>query len=229
MKNKIFIIILTLLLGFSVFIHIKREWELDKKEHQISELIELSGKNEVVNNYYRDSIKHTVFKEKIVETINEKQLAIGKTYADSLEKALKISIKKIDQVSKINAELVARLKLREFTQSNGDKVLTHKDKYLNLNYYPNTDSVDFRYNIRLNEARHKDRKWLFGKTNYYVDVFSDDPRVKINGLNSYRIRGQPQSRWGIGLHAGYGVAVNNGVLQTTPVIGLGINYNLINF
>lgn len=229
MKDKIFITILALLLGFSGFIHIRRELEFDKKEHQISELIELSGKNEVVNNYYRDSIKHTVFKEKIVETINEKQLAIGKSYADSLEKALKISIKKIDQVSKINAELVARLKLREFTQPNGDKVLTHKDKYLNLNYYPNTDSVDFRYNIRLNEARHKDKKWLFGKTNHYIDVFSDDPRVQINGLNSYRIRGQPQKRWGIGIHAGYGVAVNNGVLQTTPVIGLGINYNLINF
>ncbi|AGC39517.1 hypothetical protein JSO53_04220 [Riemerella anatipestifer] len=229
MKSKIFIIILSLLLGFSVFLHIQRERAIGKQEQQISELIEHSYKNEIINHYYRDSIKHTVFKEKVVETTNEKQLAIGKTYADSLEQALKMSIKKIDQVSKINAELVARLQLREFTQPNGDKILSHNDKYLNLNYYPQTDSVDFRYNIRLNEARYKDKKWLFGKTNHYIDIWSDDPRVQINGLKSYRIRGQPLPRWGLGVHAGYGISLNNGILQTTPVIGLGINYNLINF
>ncbi|MEE3726250.1 hypothetical protein V2H21_12940, partial [Riemerella anatipestifer] len=102
MKSKIFIVILSLLLGFSVFLHIQRERAISKQEQRITDLIELSGKNEVVNHYYRDSIKHTVFKEKVVETTNEKQLAIGKTYADSLEQALKMSIKKIDQVSKIN-------------------------------------------------------------------------------------------------------------------------------
>ncbi|MEE3725937.1 hypothetical protein V2H21_11295, partial [Riemerella anatipestifer] len=102
MKSKIFIIILSLLLGFSVFLHIQRERAIGKQEQQISELIEHSYKNEIINHYYRDSIKHTVFKEKVVETTNEKQLAIGKTYADSLEQALKMSIKKIDQVSKIN-------------------------------------------------------------------------------------------------------------------------------
>ncbi|WP_260377664.1 hypothetical protein [Riemerella anatipestifer] len=87
MKSKIFIIILSLLLGFSVFLHIQRERAIGKQEQQISELIEHSYKNEIINHYYRDSIKHTVFKEKVVETTNEKQLAIGKTYADSLEQA----------------------------------------------------------------------------------------------------------------------------------------------
>ncbi|SDE77642.1 DUF6808 domain-containing protein [Riemerella columbipharyngis] len=229
MKSKIFITALALLLGFSFYLLFKKEIETRKQSKMIATLIEQSGKNEVINHYYRDSVEHVVFREKIVSSTNEKKIAIGKAYADSLEKALKISIEKIDQVSKINALLVAKLQLQSFIQPNGDKVLYHKDKYLDLRYYPQTDSVNFSYNIKLNEARYKERKWLLGRTSYYIDVFSDDPRVKINGLNAYRIRGQPPSHWGIGISAGYGLSLNKGILQATPVFGVGVNYNVINF
>ena len=33
-------------------------------------------------------------------------------------------------------------------------------------------------------------------------------------------------KWGIGVHAGYGVFVNNGQFATSPYVGIGISYNL---
>lgn len=231
MRSRIIAIILGVLLIVSVSYIIRQEYEERKREDLVSHLIEQSGKNEVVKHYHTDSVRHTIFTEKIIENNTEqKALAIGKTYVDSLQKALKISIDKMEQVSKVNAELTAKLQLKEKTQEDGTKVLTHSDKYLHLNYYPHSDSVDFAYNIRLNEVRYNKRKWLFGKKQHFIDVFADDPRVQINGLKSYRIRGEPPSRWGLGLHAGYGFHIApNATLKPTPIVGLGINYNLIGF
>lgn len=231
MKSKITAVILGVLLIGSISYIIRQEHREKKREEFLAQLVELSGKNEIVKHYHTDSVRHTIFKEKIIENnANSKNLAIGKDYIDSLQTALKISIDKMEQVSKINAELTAKLHLKEKTQEDGTRVLTHNDKYLNLSYYPHSDSVDFAYNIRLNEVRYKQKKWLFGKPQHFIDVFSDDPRVQINGLKSYRIRGEPPSRWGLGLHAGYGFHIApNATLKPTPIVGLGINYNLIEF
>lgn len=230
MKSKIIAVVLGLLLLLSIGYIIEMKINEQKQDSRIARMIEQSGKNEIINHYHKDSVRHTIFRDKLVNTPEEKSLAIGKNYIDSLQNALKISIDKMEQVSKINAELTAKLQLKEQVLDNGTKVLSHNDKYLNLRYFPHSDSVDFRYNIQLNEVRYKQKKWLFGKNHHYIDVFSDDPRVQINGLKSYRIRGQPQSRWGIGLHAGYGFQIApNAILKPTPIVGLGINYNLIGF
>lgn len=230
MKSKIIAIILGVLLIVSLSYIIRQEYEDRKSKELLSQLIETSEGNTIEKHYIRDSVKHTIFRDKLVNTPEEKSLAIGKNYIDSLQNALKISIDKMEQVSKINAELTAKLQLKEQVLDNGTKVLAHSDKYLNLQYFPHSDSVDFRYNIKLNEVRYKQKKWLFGKNHHYIDVFSDDPRVQINGLKSYRIRGQPQSRWGIGLHAGYGFQIApNANLRPTPIVGIGLNYNLIEF
>ena len=38
-----------------------------------------------------------------------------------------------------------------------------------------------------------------------------------------------RKRWGIGIHAGYGIGLANGSLVTSPYVGLGVSYNLINW
>lgn len=230
MKSKIIAIVLGVLLIVSLSYIARQEYNYKKREELLSTLIDNSGGNVVEKHYQRDSIIHTVYKDKIIgNTTTEKELAVGKSYVDSLQTALKISIEKMEQVSKINAELTAKLQLKESVTDSGERMLSHTDKFLEMRYYPHTDSVDFRYNLKLNEIRYKDRKWLFGKTHHYVDVFSDDPRVKINGLNSYRIRGQPQSRWGLGVHTGYGFQFGGNQIRASPIVGIGLNYNLINF
>ncbi len=38
-----------------------------------------------------------------------------------------------------------------------------------------------------------------------------------------------QTRWGLGVQAGYGVSLNDGKLRGSPYIGVGISYNLISW
>lgn len=221
---------LTVLLLACVGIIIHQDGKHRQQEQSISQLIEDQGENQIVKEYTRDSIVHTVFKDRLIgNTKNEKELAIGKTYADSIQKALKISIDKIDQVTKINARLEAQLALATKQNDKGQTVKTHKDQYLDLVYYPQTDSVNLAYNIELNDSRHSDKKWLFGTKQNYIDMFSPDKRVTINGVKSYRIKEQPPNRVGIGISAGYGMGKDGNTIKILPYFGIGLNYNLIEF
>lgn len=222
-------VLLFVFLLLSIALNIRQDHQALKKEKQLAVLLENGGQNKVIERYTRDSIKHTVFNERIINnTKTEKLSALDKSYADSLQKALKISIDRIDQVTKINATLMAELKLKT-AEDNGKIVKLHKDKHLDLKYYPDNDSLQFKYDLELNDARFKERKWLFGKTNHYVDVFSNDPRITINGLQSYRIKENPPKRLGLGLNVGYGLAKDGSQLKIVPYFGLGINYNFIEF
>jgi len=221
---------IALLLIVSIGININIAGKKSQQDQSISELIQNQADNPIVKEYTRDSVFHTVFKDRLINNnSNEKLLALGKPYADSIEKALKVSIDKIDQVTKINGKLEAQLALATNQNSKGETVKTHKDQYLDLVYYPVTDSLTFAYNLKLNEARYTDRAWLLGAKQNYIDVFSNDKRVTINGLKSYRIKEEPPNRFGIGVSAGYGIGKDGTVVRLVPYIGLGINYNLIEF
>ncbi len=223
-------IIITLLLLLSVGLNLRQNHKLEQKEEHYAELIAQGGRNRVVDRYTRDSITHTIFSEKLVSNgIAEKELAIGKNYADSLQRALKVSVDKISQATKINALLEARLALKEAESINGRRILSHQDKNLRLSYYPDTDSVELAMDIALNEARYKKRKWLLGKEENFIDVFPDDPRITIKGLKSFTVKEKPQRRLGIGVSAGYGIVQNNNSLHTAPYVGIGLNYNLVEF
>ncbi|MCU7571543.1 hypothetical protein N4241_10545 [Riemerella anatipestifer] len=230
MKTKIIIGLLAFSLVASLAENIRKSVEINRQKDRLAAIAGTPEKNIIERHYQRDSITHVVFRDKIVaNNRGEKQAAIGQGYIDSLQAALKISIDKMEQVSRVNAELTARLQLKEKIEPDGRKLKSHKDDFLALDYYPETDSLIFRYDLKLNEARYWEKRWFLGRRHYYVELWPDDPRVKVNGLRTYRIRGQPQSRWGLGVHAGYGLAISNGALRPTPVIGLGLNYNLINF
>lgn len=227
---KFLFAVLTVLLLACVGIIIHQDGKYRQQEQSISQLIEDQGENQIVKEYTRDSIVHTVFKDRLIgNTTNEKELAIGKTYADSIQKALKISIDKIDQVTKINAKLEAQLALQKTENDKGQTLKTHQDKYLNLVYNPQNDSLQFAYNLKLNEARYHDKKWLLGKTQNYVDVYPDDPRITINGLKSYRVKESPDKRFGIGFQGGYGLGKDGNVIRLIPYVGIGLNYNVFEF
>lgn len=224
-----FILVFALLIT-SIGLNIRQEFRKASKEKELTELLTQGGNNKIVEKYTRDSITHTVFNEKIINnTTANKIAAIDKTYADSLQSALKISLEKIDQVTKINGRLEAQLALQTKQSDKGQITKIHKDKYLDLVYYPETDSLNLAYNIQLNDVRYHQKKWLLGKTNNYIDVFSDDPRVSINGLKSFRIKETTPKRFGLGFQAGYGLAKDGTTLRALPYFGVGLNYNLVEF
>ena len=48
-------------------------------------------------------------------------------------------------------------------------------------------------------------------------------------ITSESISVASRKRWGIGIHAGYGIGVSSGQVRTFPYIGVGISYNLVQF
>lgn len=232
MKNLTVIIasfFITVFLLLSIGLNVRLFKKVEEATNQKEMLAESPGKNKLVDHYVKDSITHTIYNEKVITNgIAEKEAALGKTYADSLQKALKVSLAKIDQATKINAVLEAKLLLKE-SQINGKRVLAHNDKTVNLKYYPETDSVDLGVNVNFNEVRYNKRKWLLGKQERFVELFPDDERVKIKGLNSFTVKESLPKRFGIGVSLGYGVGKDGNALKLIPYFGLSANYNLIEF
>lgn len=74
------------------------------------------------------------------------------------------------------------------------------------------------YSVSLKKDRNKS----------YVEIISLNPYSDINNVRSYiQIKEKPK-RIGLGVHIGYGAFIQNEVIKTTPFIGIGLNYNLIN-
>jgi len=223
MKNLIIAVLSCLAIALGI---VSYNQYVSKKQDEVQykELLTSTGKNEVVKEYIRDSIKHTVFVDKkIKDTELEKRLAISSQYADSLEKALKISIAKVTQVTKVNTELDAEIRL--IKQQDG--TVAYQDKYLSLFYNPTDDLLNLNYKVNLNIVRYSKRSWFLSQKQDFIDIYSDDPRVTIKGLNSFTLKEKPPKRFGIGLSSGY--AFNIKTNEFTPYVGIGINYNLLNF
>ena len=111
MKNLI-TILLVFISCVATGLAIRECHQSTKQKEQFDELVSTGAKATVIKEYIRDSIEHVVYQDKVIPD-NEaaKRLAISKSYADSLEAALKISLNKIDQVTKVNAELKAKVQL----------------------------------------------------------------------------------------------------------------------
>jgi|SRR5690554_5694168 len=225
MKKNLIIIVLAIALVFIGLFAFNQYRENQSDKARIAALVATEGKNEVVTKYVRDSIEHIVYRDKTIkDTEAERRLAITNSYADSLEQALKISINRIDQALKVNSRLDAKLKLQQSANA-----ITYQDKFLKLRYVPDSSQIFLSYDMGINIARYSKRRWLFGTREHYIDVFADDPRVTIKGLRSYTIQERPQKRFGIGLQAGYGFSIYQNQIQASPHIGIGLNYNLIQF
>jgi hypothetical protein len=82
------------------------------------------------------------------------------------------------------------------------------------------DSTDLILNIRndFNIVSHYDKGKLV------LDVSDKNPYSITKSQRSY-INLPKQKRWGLGINTGYGVSKSG----LSPYIGLGVNYNLINF
>lgn len=69
---------------------------------------------------------------------------------------------------------------------------------------------------------------LFKKRKPFAEVTSLNPYSEIKTLRTYKVSVPKPKRIGIGLHVGYGLTLNQNP-TLSPLIGVGINYNLIEF
>lgn len=191
-----------------------------------------NGQAKIEKQYQRKGQNHTVIKEVPVTSLEAKKVAVGNTYLDTVSKALKIAADKITELTKVNATLTAKVKLLEKEIVIGDSTInyikTHKDKWLYAEYDPITDSLLLNYNVVLNAAKYKTTKGLLGPKQEYLDFYSDDPRVAINGVKRFSQDITPRKKkFGLGINASY--SYNYFTRQFYPTIGLGVQYSLIRF
>ncbi|KAA5533735.1 hypothetical protein F0919_14480 [Taibaiella lutea] len=226
-RTGILLLLFAVLLGVSLFLNLKQFIRTKADAIKISALAaqQTTHYAPVVTRYIHDSIEHLVVKEIMIASNEDKSGTIGSAYIDTLKRAINIAEKQMDQVTKINASLAAEsITLK---QSTDNKLYEHHDKWLSLSYYPDSNKFNLHYDVSLNTVRYWKRSWILGSKQYYLDIFSDDPRIKIDNIKRYTIAEPKPKKFGIGLHAGYSFnPVNN---QWHPSFGFGLNYNLIRF
>lgn len=92
------------------------------------------------------------------------------------------------------------------------KIIANKDSFI-TNLLVKND-----YSVLLKKEKNKN----------YLEITSLNPYSDIKDARSYiQIKEKPK-RIGLGVHIGYGAFIQNEVIKTTPFVGIGLNYNLIN-
>ena len=199
-------------------------------------------KNKVIDNYstilkihnytikYSKDVNGNTHAEKQVAEADIKSLhdVYGNTI-DSLTKLLKIKDKQLQSYTGISTKDTGTVKLRVdtiYTDSISQYNFNYKDKWLTINGYLNQDShLDYTINDSLGITVYNKKQGLFKSPVTIINVYSLNPREKINGITNFQILTKTPSRFGLGLYAGYGW---NGT-QLTPSAGISLTYTLIRF
>lgn len=179
----------------------------------------------------KDSITH--IQQEIVKSL-ELSNTITKDYntyvKDTLAVALDIAVDKIEELTRIKAQLEGELKATKIElDENKSKRIFYENKYLSIvshmDSLGNPQNLKYTYNAELNIAQFSKRKHFFAPKKSYVDISSPDPNFKINGIEVYRKEiYQPPRNIGLGLQLGYGIDKD---WKPSPYFGVGISYNLI--
>ncbi|WP_231489925.1 hypothetical protein [Pedobacter sp. Leaf170] len=125
---------------------------------------------------------------------------------DTSAMLLKIARTQLVQVTRIASMTRDSLMQARFEKNALQKrIARYDDKFVQLSYTPNEDTTkagifSFAYNNEVTVSQYRKRKWFLGAKKSYIDITSNDPRTKINGLKSLIIE-QKQPDFGLRIQA----------------------------
>ncbi|MCD2424479.1 hypothetical protein LQ567_16990 [Niabella pedocola] len=217
-----------------------RKYQQKKASDRIIQQLLANNKDyeALIQKKYRDAggSLHTVIKEVTVQNEAGKLLSVGNGYLDTVTRALKIATAQIDELTKINGQATARIKLLQSVTEPPDgqqvsqfgTLKSYADPQLQIAYDHTTDSLFLNYKIDLNVIKYHKRKNILAPMQYYVDIYSNNPRVMINHVKRFSTQIVPRTlRFGIGPQIGAMYNPQTGKLQAAA--GIGLQYNLIRF
>lgn len=148
---------------------------------------------EIARKVDEQGVEHVIYKEaepilKLIEVKVE-----DKTKVDSLLNLAGVKDKQLKSLSTIVANVQQEnIQLKRMIDNvTQDTVYAYKDKYLDLSFKRQSDTVtfgSFSYNFDFNQVQYWKRDWFLGAKKSYVDVWSSDPRVKIRGVDRLQIK-----------------------------------------
>lgn len=117
------------------------------------------------------------------------------TIVDSSAKILKLALRQIEYVKQENVSLRAEnLILKQEKNPEGKIVYAYSDKNVKAKFTPPADSsstdgiLDFSYNADLFTTQYwKRTPPIIGRKKSYIDIFSPDDRLTINGVKRYSV------------------------------------------
>jgi hypothetical protein len=155
---------------------------------------------------------------------------------DSIASTLNINNKQIESITIINSTLMAEnLVLKKNIDSLKRVFYTYKDNFLAVKFKPaNTvdtlPTFDYKYNAKLNYAEYWKRKFpIIGAKKNYIDIWSDDPRTTINGVDRLKIE-QKQQGFGLRVQMRSIYSISSQKLFAGPGLSFDFNrYNLLGY
>lgn len=145
-----------------------------------------------------------------------KRTGVSLGLIDTVAMALKIKTKQVEELLRINSTLnVKNAKAVYVIDSLKIKTVQYRDRYVTLKYTPDTiDTVagtfDFRYDADLKIAQYYKRNWFLGAKKSYIDIWSGDDRVKINGVDRFQVE-QKDPAFGLRVQATSTFHPKNGI------------------
>ena len=209
MKNKISIIgiaLLIIILALAVFGYLT---ERNKRMLAEKKLLEPTGIQSAIIERYKDlqGLEHVqIPADEHVYTKSDIKALINIPILDTISKALNIKEKQVVDLTRINFTLKAEnLKASKALDSQQRLTYYYKDKYVNLAFRPSADSTDkgefdFEYNADITVTQYWKRKWLLAKQKSFVDIYSNDKRATINGVERLTVA-QNEPVFGLRLQA----------------------------
>jgi len=132
---------------------------------------------------------HLVIEDTKITKEQKKDLIKNSGLIDTVAAALNIAKAKINELTKVNASLVAlNLKGKPDSPNNPTSIIRYVDKYANITYNPIDTMFGLKYNINLINAKYTKNDGFLGlRSTNVVDLYSEDKRVTINGVERYSL------------------------------------------
>lgn len=89
-------------------------------------------------------------------------------------------------------------------------------------------SLNNSYVVVIGNERKKGFKNLFKPKVPFVEVTNENPYTETKTLRSYQVKVPKSKKFGVGIHVGYGLILDKQPILR-PYVGIGINYNIIEF
>lgn len=149
-----------------------------------------------------------------VSALNQPAISTG--LLDTVALALKIKTKQVEELTRVVSTIsVQKAKAFYTIDSLKRRTIQYRDRYVSIAYTPDTvDSVagtfDFRYDADLKIAQYYKRNWFLGAKKSYIDIWSQDGRVKINGVDRFKVQ-QKDPAFGLRIQATSTFHPKNGI------------------
>lgn len=183
-----------ILLGITCFNLNAHNNDLEKAQDVSDKRVTMATK--VLDKYNDDQGRQHLVIESGVISKNQKSALMKNTgLIDTVATALKIAKNRINELTVIKASLEALLLKGKVNPTTN--IVEYKDAYADISYNPIDTTFGLKYNVKLITAGYQKKTGFLNlsRTNV-LDLYSEDKRVKINGVERFQVE-VPDPNFGV--------------------------------